>query len=184
MLQNNMDDQNDQDAQNDAPSTKMNSLQLIEELQHGALSPLLIEPTGGTMADPSLEHHTLPISIEEAVNRVSTGKFQYRILFAAGFCFMADSIEIVLLSFLTLVLKREWGWDDGNESNAKMASITSSMFLGALLGASVLGPLGDKIGRRPTLFRAAFIISFFGLVTAFCDNYIALLLVRFCVGFG
>jgi AAHS family 4-hydroxybenzoate transporter-like MFS transporter len=176
--------QNDKDAHNAAPATEMNSLQQIEELQHDALNPLLIETSGGNMMDPSLAHQTQSISIEEAVNRVSTGKFQYRILFAAGFCFMADSIEIVLLSFLTLVLKREWGWDDGNESDAKMASITSSMFLGALLGASVLGPLGDKIGRRPTLFRAAFIISFFGLVTAFCDNYFALLLVRFCVGFG
>ena len=45
---------------------------------------------------------------------------------------MADSIEIVLLALLTLVLKRERGWDDVNAS-------------GDYLGASVLGPLGDKL---------------------------------------
>jgi len=47
-----------------------------------------------------------------------------------------------------------------------------------------LGPMGDRVGRKPVLFLAALIISVGGLVTGLCSNYISLVLVRFVVGFG
>lgn len=122
------------------------------------------------------------ISIDEAVNLIGTGKFQKRILFAAGTCFIADSMEIMLLSFLSLLIKRDW--DLGDNADFKVDSITSIMFVGSLAGTAFLGPLGDKIGRKPIMTIAAFIISFFGIMTAFCFNISQLLFVRFCVGFG
>ena len=150
------------------------------------------------------------LTIEEAVNRISTGRFQYQILFAAGTCFMADSMEISLLALLTPVLKREWDWGDQNQNgngnggddynydnyekasssssssiaDTKLATITAFMFVGALCGTSILGPLGDKIGRLPILFTAASIISIFGVLTAFCTGFLSLLFARFIVGFG
>ena len=53
----------------------------------------------------------ITLNIDEAVDRIGHGKFQQLILFAAGTCFMADSMEIMLLSFLTLVLQNEWDWE-------------------------------------------------------------------------
>lgn len=122
------------------------------------------------------------ISIDEAVDRIGHGRFQNQILFAAGTSFMADSMEIMLLSFLTLVLQQEWGWE--GEHPIEVPIITSSMFLGALFGTAILGPLGDRIGRYPVMLYAAMIISFFGLVTALCHNFALLVFVRFMVGFG
>ena len=122
------------------------------------------------------------ISIDEAVDRIGHGRFQNRILFAAGTSFMADSMEIMLLSFLTLVLKVEWGWE--GEHPIEVPIITSSMFLGALFGTAILGPLGDRIGRYPVMLYAAVIISVFGLATALCHNFALLVFVRFMVGFG
>lgn len=128
----------------------------------------------------------LEISIDDAIDKIGTGRFQHQLLFAAGTCFMADSMEIMLLSFLTLVLKREWDWNDDNgvTADTKLATITAMMFIGAMVGTTVLGPLGDRIGRKPVLFYAAFIISFFGIITAFCNQFLSLLFVRFMVGFG
>jgi len=122
------------------------------------------------------------ISINEAIDRIGFGKFQYRVLIAAGTCFMADSIEIMLLSFLILVLKEEWNLDDNN--GAKVASIASAMFAGATIGTLVFGRLGDVVGRKPVLSCCSLMISVFGLGTAFCQGYTSLLLVRFMVGFG
>ena len=122
------------------------------------------------------------ISIDDAVDRIGHGQFQQTILFAAGTSFMADSMEIMLLSFLTLVLNQEWQWE--GEHPIEIPLITASMFAGALVGTAVLGPLGDRIGRKPVLLYAASIISFFGLVTAFCNSFGPLLFVRFIVGFG
>lgn len=107
------------------------------------------------------------------------GKFQRRILWAAGLCFAADSMEILLLSFLTVVLQEEWGLTDTQTS-----TITFSVFAGALMGSLTLGPLGDSIGRRPVFSLAAIIISVFGLLTAAANSFASLLIMRFLVGFG
>jgi len=123
------------------------------------------------------------ICIDEAIDRIGIGKFQHRVLFAAGTCFMADSVEIMLLSFLSLVLKEEWGLDD-DDNGATVASIASAMFAGATIGTLVFGRLGDVVGRKPILSCSALMISVFGLGTAFCQGYVSLLLVRFMVGFG
>ena len=53
-----------------------------------------------------------------------------------------------------------------------------------MVGTAILGPLGDRIGRKPVLVYAALIISVFGLITALCNSFIPLVFVRFMVGFG
>ncbi len=124
------------------------------------------------------------ISIDEAIDRIGNGKFQQQLMFATGTAFMADSVEIMLLSFLTLVLSYEWDWRGDNDSPIEIPIITSSVFAGALIGTLFLGNLGDRLGRRPVLFIAAFIICFFGVLSALCNSFISLLIVRLLVGFG
>lgn len=119
------------------------------------------------------------ISVDEAINRIKMGRFQTQVLFATGTCFMADSMQVMLLSFLTRVLQREWGFDETIGS-----SITSCLFAGAMIGTLILGPAGDKIGRKPILMICATIISAFGFGTALCNNYISMMIVIWIVGFG
>ena len=38
------------------------------------------------------------ITVDEAMERVGVGKFQTKIVLAAGLCFAADAMEILLLS--------------------------------------------------------------------------------------
>lgn len=120
-----------------------------------------------------------PISIDDAVESLGMGMFQFRILFAAGLCFAADSMEVLLLSFLSVVLKAVWDLTDEQTS-----IITSSVFVGALIGTLVLGYLGDLIGRKPVFTLTAGIICLSGFLTAVANNYWTLLFFRFLVGFG
>ncbi len=119
------------------------------------------------------------ITVDEAINRVKMGPFQTQVLFATGTCFMADSMQVMLLSFLTRVLQREWDYEDKVGS-----SITSCLFAGAMIGTLILGPAGDKVGRKPILMLSAIIISAFGASTALCNNYIQVMTVILIVGFG
>ena len=48
------------------------------------------------------------LDIEDAIERLGMGTFQYQILVAAGLCFAADAMEILLLSFLAVILRVEW----------------------------------------------------------------------------
>lgn len=120
-----------------------------------------------------------PLNIDDAVEMLGMGVFQYKILFAAGLCFAADSMEVLLLSFLSVVLKAVWDLSD-----EQTATITSSVFIGALLGTLVLGYLGDLIGRKPVFTLTAGIICLSGFLTAVANNYLTLLCFRFLVGFG
>ena len=119
------------------------------------------------------------IRIDDAVELLGMGPFQYSILLAAGLCFAADSMEVLLLSFLAVVLRAVW-----NLTDQQAATITSAVFVGALLGTLVLGTLGDKWGRKPVFTLTAAIICISGFLTAVANNFATLLAFRFLVGFG
>ena len=119
------------------------------------------------------------ITVDSAVNCIGLGAFQHKVLFATGTCFMADSVQVMLLSILTRKLQREWDFPEEISSR-----ITSCLFAGATVGTLILGPLGDRIGRKPVLCWANLIILCFGLGTAFTQNYYQLFPIIFFVGFG
>lgn len=119
------------------------------------------------------------ISIDNAVEAVGFGSFQVRVLVAAGICFAADAMQVILLTFLTEVLQKEWDLSEGFTE-----SITSCLFAGSMLGTLVLGPLADSIGRRPVFLLSGVIISIFGFGTALAANYWILTAMVFMVGVG
>lgn len=125
--------------------------------------------------DNSYKH----ITMDQAVERLGMGRFQFTILFAAGLCFAADSMEVLLLSFLSVVLRAVW-----NLSDAETSALTSAVFVGALAGTLVLGRLGDTHGRKPIFTLTAGIICLSGFLTAVANNYTTLLAFRTAVGFG
>lgn len=129
--------------------------------------------------DDSENNNIVRMNVEEAIDRVGMGFFQYQILFACGLCFMADAMEILLLSFLAVILRGQWGLSEG-----QVDSLVSVVFAGAMIGTIVLSPLGDRWGRKPVLLITACTISFFGSYTAFCTSYTQVLSARFLVGFG
>lgn len=132
------------------------------------------------------------ISIDDAIELLGIGRFQYQILIASGLLMAADSIETVLLSYLSKVFnKNEFLNNDGLMDDREYEyetlnpnSITSIVFPGAILGALVLGSLGDLIGRRKVFCMTASIIAIFGVGTAVVNSYEWLLAARFMVGFG
>lgn len=158
-------------------------MRLHEETSGGVRSTPLLGAT--TTERASSYHNSSPegdafvIDIDTAIDSVGEGLFQERIVWAAGLCFASDSIEVLLLSFLAIVLQAEWGLSD-----TQKASITSIVFVGAIAGTLTLGPIADRIGRKPVFCATAGVVSIFGVATAFCNNFYSILLVRMFVGFG
>ena len=149
---------------------------------YNEIPPATRGPAGGAAPPQPRQPEMSPartVTVDAAVDSLGTGRFQLRILFAAGLCFAADSMEIMLLSFLSTILRAQWDLTD-----AQTATITGVVFLGALSGTLVLGPLGDRRGRRPVFLACGTIISVFGTLTAVAWDYPSLLATRFLVGFG
>jgi MFS family permease len=120
------------------------------------------------------------ITLEVALERIPVGKFHLYLLTICGLSFMSDSIEVSLLSFLSLYVAAEW-----DLSVAQLASITAIVFAGSLLGASVVwGPIADRYGRRISFLLGSFLISACSLASAISPNYYCLIFFRFFVGVG
>ena len=164
-----------------SPSTATNTddntekVSLIKSMENEE-SDVDVELLGG---EDGVEGGEEWITVEQAMDRLGAGPFQIKILIASGLCFAADAMQVILLSFLTLVLKEEWSL-----SNAKTESITSCLFAGSMLGTLVLGPAADAYGRRPIFLMSAIIISVFGFATSFSHNYTVFVFLLFWVGFG
>lgn len=136
-------------------------------------------PNPGSDATGLIDGDDNYISVDDAIERLGTGRFQLIVLTAAGLCFASDGMQILLLSFLSEVLRLEWSLSDDERS-----FITSVLFIGAIFGTLTLGPLADRIGRKPVFLLSACIISCFGVIVATVTNYWALLANLFMVGWG
>ena len=117
-------------------------------------------------------------SLDES-ERIGLGRFQMQIMVAAGLCFASDAMEILLLSFLSVVLLVEW-----DLTIHQASSITSSVFAGAFIGTLILGRLGDTFGRKPIFILTASTVALFGVGTAFVTSYTGLVICRFLIGFA
>mmetsp|Transcript_3229 Transcript_3229/g.4550 ORF Transcript_3229/g.4550 Transcript_3229/m.4550 type:complete len:522 (-) Transcript_3229:56-1621(-) len=136
----------------------------------------------GEISVPMQESESLEsieYSIEDVLGKIGVGLYQYRLFVVCGLSFTADSVEVALLSFLSLCAQDEW-----HLSNAQASSITAVVFAGELVGALFWGQLADRFGRRMMTLVCGSIITFFGLISAWSPNLAVLLVFRFLVGVG
>lgn len=78
-------------------------------------------------------------TVDEVMEHIGVGKFQYFVFIICGISFMADAVEVSLLSFLAECLEVEWGLTEVQKS-----SLTSVVFVGQLFGSYFWGPFADK----------------------------------------
>mmetsp|Transcript_12455 Transcript_12455/g.15002 ORF Transcript_12455/g.15002 Transcript_12455/m.15002 type:complete len:551 (+) Transcript_12455:138-1790(+) len=119
------------------------------------------------------------LTVDEALAKVGTGKFQYILLLIAGLAFSGDAIEVSLLTFLSPCVQNNW-----DLSNIDTASLASAVFGGAMVGSVILGAGADIYGRRPMYFVSCWLVLFFGICSCVAWNYQTLLFTRAMVGVG
>ena len=64
-------------------------------------------------------------TVTQAVNNIGFGRFQIILSFIVGLCWMADSMEMMILSILPLALQCEWGIN-----HYRQAFLTTIVFIG------------------------------------------------------
>ena len=122
-------------------------------------------------------------NIDELIDYIGAGKFHYKLMFFTGFIFAADSMEVMLLSFLVPILKCVWSLAPPEDG-----LIESIVFVGQFIGTTLLSSLSDKIGRKKVVLFSNFGCALAGLLSGFALNtplfgLIWILICRFFVGF-
>uniref|UniRef100_A0A2P2MQS8 Organic cation/carnitine transporter 7-like n=1 Tax=Rhizophora mucronata TaxID=61149 RepID=A0A2P2MQS8_RHIMU len=127
------------------------------------------------MADYKGQSYT----VDEALLAIGFGKFQYMVMFYAGMGWVAEAMEMMILSFVGPAVKTEWNLTSRQES-----LITTVVFAGMMVGAFSWGQVSDRFGRRRGYLVATLATSAAGLLSAFAPNYVSLLIARCFVGLG
>ncbi|XP_053725879.1 synaptic vesicle 2-related protein isoform X1 [Synchiropus splendidus] len=117
--------------------------------------------------------------VEDAVEAIGFGTFQWKLSILTGLSWMADAMEMMILSILAPQLHCEW-----RLPSIQVALLTSAVFIGMMLSSSLWGNISDKYGRKTGLKMSVLWTMFYGLLSAFAPIYGWILVLRALVGFG
>ncbi|CAH0714415.1 unnamed protein product, partial [Brenthis ino] len=118
-------------------------------------------------------------TVTQAVNALGFGWFQVKLSLFTGLCWMADSMEMTILSILSPALHCEW-----NISKYQQALTTTVVFMGMMLSSTFWGNLSDRYGRKTALSMCGVLLFYYGLLSAIAPNFLWLLFLRGLVGFA
>uniref|UniRef100_A0A3Q3WXG0 Major facilitator superfamily (MFS) profile domain-containing protein n=1 Tax=Mola mola TaxID=94237 RepID=A0A3Q3WXG0_MOLML len=117
--------------------------------------------------------------VEDAVEAIGFGTFQWKLSILTGLSWMADAMEMMILSILAPQLHCEW-----KLPSLEVALLTSAVFIGMMISSSLWGNISDKYGRKTGLKMSVLWTMFYGLMSAFAPIYGWILVLRALVGFG
>ncbi len=120
-----------------------------------------------------------PVTVDEALEAIGTGPFQYRLLAIFGLVWAADAMQVLSIGFAAPSLAATFGL-----SIPQAIQAGTAFFLGMLLGAWGFGRLADRIGRRRVLILTVLIDAVFGLASVFAHDFTLLLVLRLLTGVG
>ena len=129
------------------------------------------------MAAASTAQQPARMTIDEAIEHIGVGRFQWRLLLVNGLTWAADAMEVLMIGFLIGPVAAAF-----NLARPQAAYIGSLTFAGMFLGAWIWGTIADRIGRRKVFLWTVLQTAIFGTLAAFSPNFAVLLLLRFLTG--
>lgn len=117
-------------------------------------------------------------TIDEALEAVGFGRFQWILLFLSGLGFCATTVELISVSLLRRPLLETWPHINGE----RFALLMSATFVGELLGGLLWGLMTDRVGRRVVFVGTAFMAALFGMLGSVMPNFYAFAVTRLLLG--
>ncbi len=119
------------------------------------------------------------IDIESLVDAQKIRWFNISLLLWSWLAMFADGFDISALSFAVPELVREWG-----EPGPAFKWAQSASNIGVLIGAPLLGFIGDRYGRRVAIALGSVIFGIFTLAMSQSTSIDQLTVLRFLTGIG
>src|SRR5919108_2098763 len=122
---------------------------------------------------------TKTVNVAAAIDGQKVGALQVRaFLFCAAVLFV-DGFDVQGITYVAPAISQAWGLERG-----ALGPTFSAGLLGVMLGALLLAPLADRIGRRRVIVYSCAAFGVGTLVTVWVDSLNALLVLRFFTGLG
>jgi MFS transporter, AAHS family, 4-hydroxybenzoate transporter len=119
------------------------------------------------------------VDVVAFIDAQPVGAFQVRLLLACATVLLLDGFDTTAIGYVAPVLAKEW-----NLGRGALGPVFSAGLFGLMIGALLLGPLADRIGRKKIIVLSTLAFGLGSLTTAFVDDVPTLLAVRFVTGLG
>ncbi|KAK5900919.1 hypothetical protein CgunFtcFv8_025839 [Champsocephalus gunnari] len=126
-----------------------------------------------------LDQHEETFTVDEALEAIGFGMFQWKLSVVTGLSWVADAMEMMILSILAPQLHCEW-----KLPGYQVALITSVVFAGMGVGSPLWGIVSDRYGRKTGLTMSVCWTLTYGVLSSLAPVYGWLLFLRGLVGFG
>lgn len=119
----------------------------------------------------------MQLTVDEALARGGTGRFQWRLLGIFGLVWAADAMQVIAVGFAAPSVAVTFGVE-----RVVALQIGTLFFLGMFVGAFAFGRIADRIGRRNILLLTVLMDAVFGMASVFAQDFTVLLVLRFLTG--
>ncbi len=119
----------------------------------------------------------MQLTVDEALARGGTGRFQRRLLGIFGLVWAADAMQVIAVGFAAPSVAASFGVE-----RVTALQIGTLFFLGMFVGAFGFGRIADRIGRRNILLLTVLMDAVFGMASVFAQDFTMLLVLRFLTG--
>jgi len=118
-----------------------------------------------------------PVDIETFLDGVKFSSFHIRVMLIGALAMLVDGFDLGVLSWVLPKIS-----DDFGVSRTSLAWVLSMQQAGMVLGAYLIAPIADQIGRKRLLMLCLFAVSISCFVTIFTNSVMALALCRLVTG--
>jgi AAHS family 4-hydroxybenzoate transporter-like MFS transporter len=119
------------------------------------------------------------LQLDELIDGQKLRRFNFNLLAWSFLAMVADGYDNAGLASAAPELARVW-----HLGRSAFAPALSASLFGILIGAPILGYLGDRIGRKPVIIAGCFIFSLGTLATAWAANLDQVMVIRALTGIG
>jgi AAHS family 4-hydroxybenzoate transporter-like MFS transporter len=117
--------------------------------------------------------------IHDIIEANPLGAFQKLVMLLCALVIVFDGFDVLAIAYAAPDLSTALGI-----AKSQLGPVFSAGLIGMMIGALVLGPLGDKYGRRQAVIISVLLFGLFSLLTGYASNYAELILLRFLTGLG
>ncbi|MDQ1005204.1 AAHS family benzoate transporter-like MFS transporter [Neobacillus niacini] len=119
------------------------------------------------------------INVNLVINESKLNRFHISILLWGLIILLFDGFDLVVYGAVVPVLMKEWSL-----TAIEAGALGSYALFGMMLGATIFGPLADKIGRKKVILICVVLFSLFTALIGFAGNPGIFGLFRFLAGLG
>ncbi|MBV1961155.1 MAG: MFS transporter [Immundisolibacteraceae bacterium] len=119
------------------------------------------------------------VEVGEVIDQVEMGLLQWLVMVFCTLVIILDGFDVQVIAFTGPTIAVDLGIPKHNLGN-----LFSAGLMGMAIGGLLIGPVGDRAGRKVAIIGSLVGFGLFTLATAWASTYTELLILRFLTGLG